>query len=92
MPSEDVAIMGTVIPEANVSLAAKIRDGVKERQVIQQFGCRTAQNAVSVIDHLRYQGCRLELASHLKWEIIAILLISLTAVFDSLGMSCPGPW
>ncbi len=48
---EDVAIMGTVTPEANVFLAAKIRDGVKERQVIQQFGCRTEQNAVSVIDH-----------------------------------------
>ena len=51
MPSEAAVIMAIAIPEVSAFSAAKIRDGVKELQVIQQFGCRTAQNAVSVIDH-----------------------------------------
>jgi hypothetical protein len=46
----DAEIMGIVIPEDNVSSAVKIRDGAKEQQVTQQFGCRTGQNAASAIN------------------------------------------
>jgi hypothetical protein len=46
----DAEIMGIVIPGDNVSSAVKIRDGAKEQQVIQQFGCQTEQNAVSAIN------------------------------------------